>query len=277
MDDKRKDSWFQRLLYKYRLSIMNEDTLTEQWYLRISWLGAVVVGMVLFLLTLALLSVLIIFTPIRTILPGYTEDIRQQLVVANEKVDSLSTSMEVQRQYLGVIQQVLAGEIKSDTVQSLDSMQLIMREELLMAKSQATEEFIAQYESAGHDNLQLFEVQESAPALSMFRPVHGVVTTSFADDAEHAITIQTPKNENVTAVLAGAIVHIRQQEDGTYMIIGQHAQYIAIYYGLGRVLRQTGDYVQAGATLGIVSDEVPFRFELWENGKVIDPESVIAF
>lgn len=111
----------------------------------------------------------------------------------------------------------------------------------------------------------------------MFRPVHGVVTEAFDKQAGRTvITIQTPKNENVTAVLAGAVV-IAQETDNTWMVVLQHESYVSIYRGIGRLMRHVGDYLQAGETIGIVSEEEPFRFELWHNGRVIDPQSVIAF
>lgn len=120
----------------------------------------------LFLLSLVLFSLVILYTPIRNYLPGYSENIRQQLVEESARVDSLGTSLELQRQYLNVIKQVMAGEVQSDTVQSLDSMQIIMREQLLEAKSEATAEFIAQYEAKEKDYLQLFDIANTTPTVS---------------------------------------------------------------------------------------------------------------
>lgn len=277
MAEEKKSLWA-RLRFPYRLSVMNEETWTELWHVRLSGLGALVVGMLLFLLTLCLLSALIIFTPIRTILPGYTEDIRHSLVQSNERVDSLETSMNLQRQYLTVIQQIMAGEIQSDTIQRLDSMQLIAREELLLAKQQATEEFVAQYEQGEKDNLQLFDVQDVTPMITLFRPVHGVISQSA--DIEHGlhyVTITTPKNENVTAVLAGAVVFVEQLENDTWRMMVQHVNYLSIYSGIGRILHHPGDYVQAGETLGVMDKALSLQFELWQKGRVMDPQSVIAF
>ena len=143
MTDK-KDSFWRRLLYKYRLSIMNEDTFTETWHTRLSRLSVFVLLTVLFFVTLGIYSLLIFYTPIRNVLPGYSESIRQRLVEETVRVDSLSTTLAVQTQYLSVIRDIMAGEVKSDTVQSLDSLQIVQREQLLQAKSEATEEFIAQ-------------------------------------------------------------------------------------------------------------------------------------
>ena len=136
--------------------MLNEDTLAEKWYLHLSGWGAIVIVGLMFAITLGLFSLVIVYTPIRNYLPGYSENIRQQLVEESTRLDSLGTTLDMQRQYLDIIKQVMAGEVHSDTVQSLDSMQIIMREQLLEAKKQATEEFIAQYEEKEKNNMQLF-------------------------------------------------------------------------------------------------------------------------
>ena len=146
-----------RLRNKYRISIINEETWAEHGHLHLSGWGAIALLGVIFLLSLALFSLVILYTPIRHYLPGYSENIRYQLMEESARVDSLGTNLELQRQYLNIISQVVAGKASQDTIQSLDSMQIIMREELLLAKSQATADFIAQYEAEEKDNLQLFE------------------------------------------------------------------------------------------------------------------------
>ena len=266
------------MLYKYRLSIMNEDTFTETWHTRLSRMSVFVIMIALFVLTLGLYSALIFYTPIRNILPGYSESIRQRLISESERVDSLGTMLEVQTQYLSVIRDVMAGEVKSDTVQSLDSMQIVMREQLLEAKSEATAEFMAQYEEKERDNLQLFDDAQTTTAITFFRPAHGVVITPFApENKQLGIEIQTPKNENATAILAGSIIMVDYAIDNTYTIVVQHQSYLSVYRHLGTVLKRVGDVVQAGESLALCSGSMPLYFELWLNGKIINPESVIVF
>ena len=182
MSSPNHDSFWRRILYKYRLSIMNEDTFTEIWHTRLSRMSVFVILVLLFVFTLGLYSFLIFYTPIRNVLPGYSESIRQRLIDESKRVDSLGTELELQTRYLSVVRDVVAGEVKSDTVQSLDSMQIVMRERLLDAKSEATAEFMAQYEEKERDNLQLFDVQQTAPSITFFRPVHGVVVTAYNPD-----------------------------------------------------------------------------------------------
>ena len=178
MDNNRqKKGFWQRARYKYRLTVMDESSLNEKWHIRLSGLGVFSMLFLLFVVVVCVFSLLIIYTPIRNVLPGYGESIRQQLITESARVDSLSTDIELQRRYLEVIKQVTAGEIQSDTVQSLDSMQIVMRAELLEAKNQATEEFLSQYEEKEKDYLQFFDTPNALPTISFFRPVQGVVTT----------------------------------------------------------------------------------------------------
>lgn len=276
-DDKKKISFWKRLRNKYRISIINEETLAERWYLHLSAWGAIVVTALLFLLTLVLFSLVILYTPVKNYLPGYSEEIRQQLIEESVKVDSIGESLELQRQYLNIIKQVVAGEVHSDTIQSLDSMQIIMREQLLEAKNQATEEFIAQYEDKEKDYLQLFDIANTTPVLSFFRPAHGVIVKQFDEkQKQYSITLQTPARENVTAILAGTIVYLNYELTDTYTLILQHDNYISIYKGISKMIKQVGDHVQAGESIAMLENS-PLQFELWQNGKPINPEEVIAF
>ena len=276
-DDKKKISFWKRLRNKYRISVINEETLAERWYLHLSAWGAIVVTALLFLLTLVLFSLVILYTPVKNYLPGYSEEIRQQLIEESVKVDSIGESLELQRQYLNIIKQVVAGEVHSDTIQSLDSMQLIMREQLLEAKNQATEEFIAQYEDKEKDYLQLFDIANTTPVLSFFRPAHGVIVEQFDEkQKQYSITLQTPARENVTAILAGTIVYLNYELTDTYTLILQHDNYISIYKGISKMIKQVGDHVQAGESIAMLENS-PLQFELWQNGKPINPEEVIAF
>ena len=278
MADNKKDTFWARISRKYRLSVLHEDTLAESWHVRLSWLGAVTIVTLMFLLSVGLLSLLIVYTPIRNILPGYSEDLRRTLVENSARVDSLNTEMQLQQQYLDMLKLVMAGEVATDTVQPLDSMEVVMREKLLEAKNEATEEFMAQYEAKEKNNFQLFDIQQTAPVYTLFRPASGVVVQSIdPQNGVFGITLRTPENANVTSVLAGVLVYVNYEIDNTYTLIVQHTAYLSVYRHAGHVLRKVGDAVKAGESIALVSDDQQLVFELWQNGKNINPEEVIAF
>jgi murein DD-endopeptidase MepM/ murein hydrolase activator NlpD len=279
MDETKKKSLWQRLRETYRISVLNEDTLAEKWYLHLSGWGAIVITGLLFVITLVLFSLVILYTPIRNYLPGYSENIRQQLVEESTRIDSLGTSLEMQRQYLGIIKQVMAGEVHSDTVQSLDSMQIIMREQLLEAKKEATEEFIAQYEEKEKNNMQLFagNTNQNIPITVFFVPIHGAITQHFSiQEKQYGILISTMDNENVASVLNGVVMYVNCEINNVHTMIIKHTDYMSIYRGLKRPLKQIGERVQAGECIGIAR-EGQLGYELWKNDLAVDPEKLIAF
>lgn len=279
MNETKKTTLWQRLREKYRISVVNEKTLAERWYLHLSGWGAIVITGLLFVITLVLFSLVILYTPIRNYLPGYSENIRQQLVEESTRIDSLGTSLEMQRQYLGIIKQVMAGEVHSDTVQSLDSMQIIMREQLLEAKKEATEEFIAQYEEKEKNNMQLFagNTNQNIPITVFFVPIHGAITQHFSiQKKQYGILISTMDNENVASVLNGVVMYVNCEINNVHTIIIKHTDYMSIYRGLKRPLKQIGERVQAGECIGIAR-EGQLGYELWKNDLAVDPEKLIAF
>ena len=276
-DKKKKNSLWRKLRKQYRISVLDNNTLAEHMHIHLNGWGAIVVAAVLFLLTMGLFSLMILYTPIKNYLPGYSEDIRHQLIEESTRLDSLGTSLELHRQYLDIIKQIMVGEVQTDTMQHVDSMFIITKEQLLEAKSEATQEFIAQYEAKEKDNLQLFYVANTTPVLSFFRPAHGVILQSFSEkEQRYGVLIQTPENENVTAVLAGTVMYVNYEIGNTYSMMVQHQNYLSIYRNITKVLKHVGDAVEAGETIAIMGDQ-PLMFELWQAGTAINPEEVIAF
>ena len=273
-----EESWFRRIRRKRRLTLIDDDTLREFWHIHVSGLGVFTVLFFMFLFTIGVLSLLIVYTPFRNILPGYSASLRQEIIEESMRIDSLQHTMDLQTQYITVIRDVVAGEVKSDTVVSLDSLQIIMQEQLLEAKNEATEAFIAEYEARERDNLLLFDAPATTPVFSLYTPAHGVIISTYApQEGRHGVTIQTPNKENVCATLDGTIVYVDAEENETSTIMALHQSYLSVYRNVGRVLCKVGDAVQTGQTIAVVQDGTPFTFELWKQGQEINPEEIIAF
>ena len=137
--------------------MLDDRTLHEVFHIRVSLLGAISMITIMIVALIVLLSILIVYTPIRNILPGYSESLRQQLVQESARVDSLQADLTTQRRYLDVIKQLTAGDIQTDSVQSLDSLQRVERAQLVAQSSEATEAFKAQYEQKEKDRMMLFD------------------------------------------------------------------------------------------------------------------------
>ena len=275
---KEKESFWQKMRRQYRLAILDDRTLREIFHMRLSGLGTFSTLMVMFLLLIVLLSALIVFTPIRNILPGYSESIRQQLIIENARVDSLQNSLTLQRQYLDVIKQITAGNIQSDSIIRLDSLQMIENVALPNMNNAETDAFMAQYEEQERDRLMLFDVSSSRTVQQLCRPACGVVTRSVNFGIkQYGVALRVAKNENVLAVLRGTVVLLQPNLNNTHTVVVQHDRYVSVYRNVETVLKTQGMVVEEGESIGLMAGDKELEFELWESGKPVNPEKVIVF
>lgn len=259
--------------------MLDDLTLREVFHIRVSWLGAVSVITLSILALIVLLSMLIVYTPLRNILPGYSASLRQQLIQESARVDSLQNSLTVQRQYLDVIKQLTAGDIQSDSVQSLDSLQRVEQARIIEeGRNEVTEAFKTQYEQKERDRLLLFETPVSQSIQQLYRPVRGAVMLSARPDLHlYATSIATAKNESVLAVMRGRIVHAQRAEDNTFTLMLQQGQYLTIYRGVTKALKQQGASVEAGEAIGVMDGDHRLEMELWDGGKFVNIEEAITW
>lgn len=259
--------------------MLDDLTLREVFHIRVSWLGAVSVITLSILALIVLLSMLIVYTPLRNILPGYSASLRQQLIQESARVDSLQNSLTVQRQYLDVIKQLTAGDIQSDSVQSLDSLQRVEQARIIEeGRNEVTEAFKTQYEQKERDRLLLFETPVSQSIQQLYRPVRGAVMSSARPDLHlYATSIATAKNESVLAVMRGRIVHAQRAEDNTFTLMLQQGQYLTIYRGVTKALKQQGASVEAGEAIGVMDGDHRLEMELWDGGKFVNIEEAITW
>lgn len=259
--------------------MLDDTTLREVFHFRVSLMGAISMITFAFVLLIVLLSVLIVYTPVRNILPGYSASLRQQLVQESARVDSLQADLTLQRQYLDVIKLLMAGDIQTDSVQSLDSVQRVERAQILeQQRNEVTEAFKNYYELKERDRLQLFENTSVHAFPRLYRPVRGEVVRSANPDAhQYAVAIRTAKNENVLSVMRGHIVLIERAEDNTFTIVVQHMPFMTTYRHITKPVKALGAQVEAGEAIGTLDGKKELEMEIWDAGVFVNPEEVIVW
>lgn len=258
--------------------MLDDLTLREVFHFRVSLLGAISFITVSIVALILLLSALIVYTPLRNVLPGYSASLRQQLIDESARVDSLQADLTIQRQYLDVIKQLTAGTIETDSVQSLDSMQVVERARILEQHNENTDAFLAQYEQKEHERLLLFDNIADRDVRQLYRPVRGVVVQEADPAAHQYITaIRTAKNENVLAVLRGTVVAVTRTADNTYSLTLQNSAFVAVYSNIARVLKTEGTQVEKGETIGLMDGEHDLGIQLWDAGRFVNPNEVIVW
>ncbi|MBQ8361702.1 MAG: M23 family metallopeptidase [Bacteroidaceae bacterium] len=283
---KKRKPWWQNIKFKYRLTIVNENTLEEVLTLYVSKLNGLSVLFstltILFLLT----ALLMIYTPLRNYLPGYMSNQLRSTIVNNTlQADSLDEILNRHHLYIQNIQDILAGKINSDSVQSIDSLTAIRTDEL-MAATEREEVFRKQYEEDERYNLTASDrTNKEAAGLDFFRPTRGILSSSFDPDQRHfGVDIAANPNESVLATLEGTVIWSSYTTKTGYVIALQHNRgLISIYKHCGSLLKKEGDHVRAGEAIALVGNSGTettgphLHFELWSKGTALNPERYIMF
>lgn len=111
--ESRKEYWKRKWLSKYRLVVMDDSTYEEKTSFRLSRLNIFVFGSLFVFVLITLTTLLIIYSPLRQYILGYTavENKRETLNLLF-RVDSLEGKMQSNDEYLASLKKVLVGNIK---------------------------------------------------------------------------------------------------------------------------------------------------------------------
>lgn len=283
MKNRRKLFW-RNFKFKYKLTIINENTLEEVVGLHVSKLNGVSVLLCAVTVIFLIAATIIAFTPLRNYLPGYMNSEVRELVVTNAlRVDSLQQLLNRQNHYIMNIQDIFSGKVSTDTVSSIDSLTMIRSEEL-MERTEAEELFRKQYEESERYNLTTMDNTPLTTGLVFYRPTRGMISSEFDANKKHfGIDIAASPNESVLAVLDGTVILSTYTAETGYVIQVQHAQNIvSVYKHCGSLLKKAGDTVKAGEAIALVGNTGEnttgphLHFELWSKGRALDPSKYIV-
>ena len=280
---KKKNSW-RDVKIKYRLMITNETHLNEVVSIRLSKLKLLLLAVFSFLFFFLLMSLLILFTPVKNFLPGYLDEkFRGELVGYSLLIDSLADESRKKDLYLNNIRDILQGNVKSEKLLLVDSVQVKVGTDDLK-QSEKEGEFKKKFEEEEKYNLSLTETPVSNMPV-FFLPVKGIVTSEFDDQKKHfGIDIATVTNEAVVAVLDGIVIYAGFDPNVGNIILLQHSnEFLSIYKHNAVVLKKEGDFVNGGDVIalsgntGVLSTGSHLHFELWHKRKAVNPKEYIIF
>src|SRR5690606_4919038 len=103
-----------KLLHKYRLVILNEETFEERFSFKLNRLNVFVFSTLFALFLILATTFIIAFTPLREYIPGYSSTtLKKEATRLAYKSDSLQKILAVNEQYLVSIKKVLTGNVKT--------------------------------------------------------------------------------------------------------------------------------------------------------------------
>jgi len=101
-----------RLRSRYRLVVMNEDTLDEVVAFKLTRWSVYIMLSTVFVILVGITVALLVFTPLKLYIPGYGEAQKgKQYEILKMRADSLEQNLIQKQQYMDDIQKVLKGNV----------------------------------------------------------------------------------------------------------------------------------------------------------------------
>ena len=288
MEDKKKKpkKIKRKLLDKYRLMILNENTFEERLSFKLTRLNVFVFTSLLAVFLITLTYLLIAFTPLREYIPGYSSTaLKKKATELNFKTDSLQRVIHLNDRLYESIRNVLTGEVNAVDFNKDSIIEAVKLEASEVDLNPIAEDSLLREKVDKEDKYNLFESATSATNFVLFPPVSGTISEHYdAKEKHYAVDIVVAKDTPIKSTADGIVIFSEWTSSTGYVIIIEHSYgLISIYKHNATLTKTQGDLVKAGEVIatagstGELSTGPHLHFELWNDGYPINPTNFIDF
>ena len=272
-------NWFKQRL---KLVLYRAESLEAIFTARFNRLGFVLINAGFFIVLFSLFWILIVFTPLKSLIPGYPDSIIRKHMITNKiRIDSLENEINIRDQYLEVLRNAILGIAPIDSMINVPIPSEARRDAQILSNEKQSDPNGPNKQLA--NNAKLNAKDNNLDLL--FPPVKGVITNKFNPAIGHLGTDIVPdKNAFVFAAMGGTVVISNYTIEFGYSVVIQHANnIITVYKHNKELLVSTGDVVKAGSPIAVFGNTGEYstgphlHFELWQNGKALNPELYVSF
>ncbi len=267
---------------RYRIAIEDESRLRQIVSVSVSpamvW-GGVFVSVILLI---CISTILIMTTPIRTLLPGYLK--KGERTEAKEglmRIDSIRRAYTINNMYLSNILTVLDTErTPTDSLQKVMTPNELPPDSLLPASPKEIE-FITRMKDREQYNVSIL-APLAADQLRIYPVAAGA---TFADQTQNATKarVLTPKGSPVCAAADGRVLAIQNPapEGGNAIVIQHDNGFASRYSHLGTPAIAPGAHVDGGSVIahGATGGSIGpgyFFIEMWYDGNPVEPGKILT-
>lgn len=283
----KKDKIISHLRKKFIITISGEHTFENHFSIKLSIINIISLLFSFTMLVIILVTLAIAFTGLKKFIPGYDKNLRQKIVNNAMYIDSLSLELQKRDNFFASIQKVISGKDKPELEEAsaMDTTKTA-HYSLEYKKTNEENEFRSQIEEQERFNLHLeTEDKTTNTEQKYFLPIDGIVSQKFDSKNNHyGIDLVAKQNSRISTVLNGTVIFTGWTVNTGYVISIQHGNNtVSTYKHNAILLKQTGNHVKAGEAIAIIGNTgelttgAHLHFELWKNGKAIDPELYIKF
>jgi len=284
--NKKEKKFAKKLLHKYRLVILNEDTFEERFAIKLTRLNVFILTSLSAISLVFFTILLIAFTPLREYIPGYSSaKLKKQATILNYKTDSLVNELELNKRYYASIRKVLTGDVATLDF-NRDSILAAAKKDIdFIRVSTNKEDSLLREKVDKEDKYNLFESSGDQSNFVLFPPVNGTISEGYNIEEKHfAVDVVIAANTPVKATADGTVIFAEWTVETGYVIIMEHNQeLISVYKHNSEITKTQGDLVKAGEVIalsgntGELSTGPHLHFELWSKGYPVNPTNFIDF
>lgn len=282
--------FFNNFKGKFKIVILHPDTYEEKGGFNMSKMRLTIFMVMAVILIILGTAALIVFTPIRELIPGYTDvTLSRHVYELKRRTDSIENVVTQKEQYIENIRQIIFdGKLPDDSLAALINKGVKAAPTVNDFKSEKDSLFRLKFEAESQNNLSestSVNNNEEEDTPTLFPPFKGLITNYFNPDSGHfGIDMLSESDTVVKAIADGTVILSDLSVEKGYIIGIQHVgNIISIYKNNLSLLRHEGDVIHAGDTIAIIGvpDSIStghhLHFELWGNGKALNPEDYISF
>ncbi len=283
---KKEKKFAKKLLHKYRLVILNEDTFEERFAIKLTRLNVFVLTSLSAILLVFFTILLIAFTPLREYIPGYSSSkLKKEASMLNYKTDSLVQELELNKRYYASIKKVLTGDVATVDFDRDSLIKAAQSDIDILQVTTNKEDSLLREKVEKEDKYNLFEAPANQNGFVLFPPVNGTISEAYNIEEKHyAVDVVVATNTPVKATANGTVIFAEWTVETGYVIIIEHNQeLISVYKHNSAITKYQGDLVKAGEVIamsgstGELSTGPHLHFELWSKGYPVNPTNFIDF
>ena len=221
--EKRSRKIKKKLLHKYRLVVLNEDTFEERFSFKLNRLNVFVLSMLSAIVLIAGTTVLIAFSPLREYIPGYSStSLKKKATDLTFKTDSLRQALAVNESYIASIRKVLTGDVKTVDFNKDSIIEAAQLDPANFSLNPSKEDSLLREKVAREDK---YNPLTDAPEVNfaLFPPVKGTISAEYDPKQKHyAVDVVTTKDAPIKAAADGTVIFAEWTAETGYVMIVEH-------------------------------------------------------
>ena len=283
-----KRTLLEKLRYKYRLIVINEDTFEQKASVRLSRFNIYAGVSILSILLIVVTTAFIAYTPLKYYMPGVGNiDIRSKLANLEFESDSLTKELDQRNFWISNVQKIVSGDLdssyyKSDSIQKIDVTNIDLNnvteeEQKLRDEMEAAEN--ANLQDGAINNGGITMSQSNNFLSNLIPPAEGYVTADYnRNDFHYGIDIAGKEEAPVVAIARGTVIVSEWNPETGNVVAVQHPNnVISFYKHNAALLKKVGNFVEQGEAIAVMGNSGELstgphlHFELWHNGVALEP------